>query len=159
MNARKHSALLLSILLSLFVLRVFGQLAVSIGLGTSILPPFSAWQSGLLPYSVLLILQFFIIALFAKIIADIRTGTGFFGIANETLGKRLTIFGVLYFASMIIRYTVQMELFPELRWFGGTIPIVFHIVLATFVMIVGNYHKSAFSNEDDGNKSVSVSSM
>jgi hypothetical protein len=32
-----------------------------------------------------------------------------------------------------------MVLHPELRWFTGTIPIWFHLVLAAFVFTLGHY--------------------
>jgi ABC-type multidrug transport system permease subunit len=38
---------------------------------------------------------------------------------------------------MLVRYAVSMALQPEWRWFGHTIPIVFHCVLATFLMTYG----------------------
>jgi hypothetical protein len=38
-----------------------------------------------------------------------------------------------------------MYLHPEARWFGQTIPIFFHWVLATFVIILGLYHKRRMS--------------
>jgi hypothetical protein len=28
---------------------------------------------------------------------------------------------------------------PEQRWFGGTVPIVFHCVLAAFLFVLGSY--------------------
>jgi hypothetical protein len=41
---------------------------------------------------------------------------------------------------MVIRYVVRMVLFPEERWFGGCIPIVFHWVLAAFLIVFALYH-------------------
>jgi hypothetical protein len=35
-----------------------------------------------------------------------------------------------------------MTLDPEARWLGGTIPIVFHWVLASYVMTVGHFHRA-----------------
>ena len=42
---------------------------------------------------------------------------------------------------MLVRYPVQIYLHPESRWFGGTIPIFFHWVLAAFVIGVGLDHR------------------
>ena len=37
---------------------------------------------------------------------------------------------------MVLRYVLTMSLFPERRWLGsGTIPIVFHFVLATYLLV------------------------
>jgi len=43
---------------------------------------------------------------------------------------------------MASRYVVRMYRRPGERWFGGTIPIVFHFVLAAFLFTWGKYHVS-----------------
>ena len=35
---------------------------------------------------------------------------------------------------MVLRYFLYMYLVPEARWLHGTIPIIFHIDLATFIL-------------------------
>ena len=40
----------------------------------------------------------------------------------------------------VVRYAVTMVRDPELRWFTGTIPIWFHLVLAAFLYTLGHYH-------------------
>jgi hypothetical protein len=42
---------------------------------------------------------------------------------------------------MVVRYAVWMAIKPEERWTGDLIPVVFHIVLASFVLIVADYHR------------------
>ena len=42
---------------------------------------------------------------------------------------------------MAARYVVRMTRRPEARWFGGAIPIVFHLVLAAFLLTWGLYHR------------------
>jgi hypothetical protein len=133
---RWRLALALCALLSLFVLRVIGQLLVTLGWG-GFLPPVTAWQSGLLPYPLLLASQLVIIIVFAKVCADLARGAGFFARARRSAGVRLLVFGALYFAAMIARYIITMSLYPERRWTGGLIPVVFHLVLATFILLVG----------------------
>lgn len=56
------------------------------------------------------------------------------------MGRFLLWFSYLYFGGMIVRYMVSIALHPERQWFGGTIPIFFHLVLATFIFVVGYYH-------------------
>ena len=34
-----------------------------------------------------------------------------------------------------VRYGIRMKLHPEARWLSGTIPIVFHCVLASFIIV------------------------
>jgi hypothetical protein len=49
----------------------------------------------------------------------------------------LAVVGLLYWAAMAIRYAVRMTRRPEARWLGGAIPIVFHCVLAAFLLVLG----------------------
>lgn len=134
----------LLILLILFVFRVVGQLIVA-NFDVSFLPPMQQWQSGLLPYPLLVFFQVLIIGLYARICYDFWTGTGFFVNPNSKLAKSLTIFGGLYFAAMILRYIIRMTLLPEARWFDGTLPIFFHLVLASFILTVAHYQRKMLS--------------
>ncbi|MBX9689720.1 MAG: hypothetical protein K2X27_23630 [Candidatus Obscuribacterales bacterium] len=136
----------LSALLFLFSLRVVGQLLVFL-FKPSFLPPMHEWYSGLIPYGPLLICQFAIILLFGKICIDFAGLGGFFSRANAAFAKNLSRFATVYAASMILRYLIQMTLHPELRWFGSSIPIAFHLVLASFLLLLGNYHHRAVSAE------------
>ncbi len=43
----------------------------------------------------------------------------------------------LYMAAMALRYILTMALVPDLRWFGHTIPITFHFVLASYILTLG----------------------
>jgi hypothetical protein len=74
MSAPRY-ALWLWLLLGLFCLRVLGQMLVAFA-GVTFLPPMKEWQSGLLPYPVLLLSQFAIIGLFAKVAADFTQQKG-----------------------------------------------------------------------------------
>jgi hypothetical protein len=40
---------------------------------------------------------------------------------------------VIYAARMVLRYVLTLTYRPEMRWFGGTLPIPFHFVLAGFL--------------------------
>lgn len=135
----KRLAPILWVLLLLFILRVIGQIVVVLNL-VDFLPPMEEWQSGLLPYRYLLISQIIIIIFYGKICLDFSRGDGFFVVPFKKLGKGVFFFGTLYFSSMVIRYILQMILYPETRWFGQTIPIFLHLVLATFLILVGKYH-------------------
>lgn len=133
------AAVVLWLTLILFIGRVLGQLAVVL-YAPSFLPPMKEWYSGLMPYPYLLLSQILIIILFMKICLDITKGTGFFAQPNRKLGLGLRNFGIVYFIAMVIRYILRMSWYPEERWFGGTIPIIFHWVLATFIITLGLYH-------------------
>jgi len=130
---------LLWILLFLFVLRVVGQLLVVMGWGW-FLPPMHQWYSGLLPYRYLFPVQIVIIIVYAKICLSFTRGHGFLVAPRRRLGRALLLFGALYFAGMLVRYTITMALYPERRWTGGTIPIFFHLVLSAFILALGQYH-------------------
>ena len=52
------------------------------------------------------------------------------------------IFAYVYAGSMLARYAVRMSRRPGERWFGGTIPIVFHLVLAAYLYVFGSFHAS-----------------
>jgi hypothetical protein len=126
-------------LLFLFCLRVLGQILV-VFLHVSFLPPMEEWMSGLVPYPELLTAQILIIALYGKVCIDFFHGRGFFFAPRRPLGTCLLIFGSLYFGVMVIRYTIRMGLYPNERWTGGCIPIFFHWVLASFILVLGSYH-------------------
>lgn len=134
----KKYALWLWGLLGLFVLRVIGQLLVSLNLAPY-LPPMNEWQSGLLPYPVLVTCQFAIIILYLKICFDFTYGEGFFVAPKKILMEPLLIFASIYFVSMPVRYVIYRSLHAETSWFSGTIPIVLHMVLATFLLLVSRY--------------------
>ncbi len=127
-------------LLALFIARVVGQALVAF-LDVGFLPPMLHWYSGLLPYQYLLPAQIVIIALMLKICVNFTRGGGLFVTPRRFFAVYWLRFGYLYLAVMLVRYPVQMALHPELRWFGGTIPIFFHWVLAAFVILVGLHHR------------------
>ena len=114
--------------------------------GVSWLPPMDAWYSGLMPYPYLLPTQILIIALYSKVCLDFTRGDGFFVRPCRFFGQGVLIFGYLYLASMIVRYVIRMSLYPEARWFGGTIPIFFHWVLASFLIAFGEYHRGRLTH-------------
>lgn len=139
-DAPRRFAPLLWTLLALFFLRVTGQVLVAF-FGIDFLPPMEEWYSGLMPYELLLPSQVVIIALMTKICVDFTRGKGYFVVPRRFFAVYWLYFGYLYLAVMVARYPLHMYLSPESRWFGGTIPILFHWVLAAFVIAVGRYHR------------------
>lgn len=134
-------ASLLWLLLFLFVLRVVGQMLVVFA-GVTWLPPMEAWYSGLMPYPYLLPSQWIIIVLLVKVCRDFTRGTGLFVSSKRAFGNPVLYFGYVYLAVMVLRYILRMSFYPEERWFGGTIPIFFHYVLATYVILFGRFHRA-----------------
>jgi hypothetical protein len=124
---------------ALFVLRVAGQLVV-LAAAPAWLPPMGQWN--LMPYRLLLPIQLVFIAVIAAIVADFFAGPWAFAEPRPGFGRFVIAFGFVYAGAMAVRYTVRMARRPEERWFGGAIPIVFHIVLASFLFVFGTYHAS-----------------
>ena len=131
-------ATVLWFLLFLFCLRVAGQALVAT-FAVPFLPPMQQWYSGVIPYPILLPVQILIIGVLAKVATDFTRRRGFFVVPRRTMGRFLEWFSYLYWGGMAVRYVVSMALHPERRWLGGTIPIFFHCVLATFLFVVGRY--------------------
>ena len=123
----------------LFLLRVAGQVLVRLR-GPGWLPPTEQWN--LTPYRILLPTQIGILGLMGWIDADFARGHGFWVTPRPTFGAGVLWFALLYALVMAIRYIVRMSRSPEHRWFGGTIPIVFHSVLAGYLFVLGSFHAS-----------------
>jgi hypothetical protein len=96
------------------------------------LPPMEAWYSGLMPYQYLLPSQIVIIAVMAKICIDFTQQRGYFYRPHRTFAQEWLWFGYVYLAAMIAR---------ALFLWDHPIPIVFHWVLAAFVILVGHSHR------------------
>lgn len=123
----------------LLLLRVLGQLLVVLR-APRWLPPMDQWQSGLLPYPVLLLGQVIVLTLMFWICADFSRSSGMFVEPYPGRGRYVVWFSYVYFGGMVLRYVIWMWRRPDQRWFGGTIPIVFHCVVAAFLFTFGMYH-------------------
>lgn len=133
---------ILTCLTFLFALRVLGQALVAF-LGVTWLPPMAEWFSGLMPYPPLLAIQIVMLLVMLKIACDVGCGAGFFArTGSRRVARFLVGFSAVYAASMVARYVVTMALRPEMRWFGGAIPIFFHFVLAGFLYTLGRYYSA-----------------
>lgn len=126
----------------LLFLRVIGQIVVVLW-APRWLPPMQQWQSGLLPYPVLLASQVVVLTLMVGICEDFLRGLGGFVEPKRfEVGRFVTWFSYVYAGGMIVRYIARMIDRPDQRWFGGTIPIIFHCVVAAFLWTFGRYHIS-----------------
>jgi uncharacterized protein len=131
----KPTAAILIIFYIAFIGRVVGQLLVANGLAPW-LPSMEEWQSGLLPYPVLVFFQILIIGLMGKMCRDVALGNGYFSEHHPRLASALTKFGWIYLTVMVARYIIRMWTMPDERWFGGCIPIFLHWILAAFILIL-----------------------
>jgi hypothetical protein len=123
----------------LLFLRVIGQVIVVLR-APRWLPPMHQWQSGLLPYPVLLLGQAIVLTLMVWICLDFSRGAGMFVQAYPGRGKYVVGFGWVYLGGMVLRYIIWMWRRPDQRWLGGTIPIIFHSIVALFILAFGMYH-------------------
>jgi uncharacterized protein len=129
---------------TLLVLRVVGQLVVVLR-APRWLPPMEQWQSGLLPYPVLLLGQVGVLTLMIWISVNVANGAGYFvDPRRPEMGRSVVWFSYVYFGSMVLRYIIWMWRRPDQRWFGGTIPIIFHSFVAAFLYTFGRYHVSSW---------------
>ena len=136
-------AVALWLLAALFFLRVLGQVLVAFA-HVGWLPAMGEWYSGLLPYPLLLPAQILILTVMLKIGLDFSRGAGWSVVPRPRLAPWLVGFSAVYFAVMVIRYVLTMALHPERRWLGtGTIPVVFHWVLAGYLFTLGRFHSAA----------------
>lgn len=118
-----------------------GQVLVAFA-DVSFLPGMAHWYSGLLPYPLLLPSQLAILIVQAIVCAGFLRGSGVLVLPRRPrLGRALIGVAFVYAAAMVVRYALTMAWHPERRWLGpGTIPSVFHVVLASFIATVGHYH-------------------
>lgn len=121
----------------LFVLRVAGQVVVVVW-SPAWLPPMNEWN--LVPYRVLLPAQVVVLAAMVWIDVSLSADSGPPANRAQALGWALIAFSVVYAGAMVLRYVIRMRRRPAARWFGGTSPIVFHLVLATYLYTLGSFH-------------------
>jgi hypothetical protein len=131
----------LGLFILLFALRVVGQVIV-VARAPAWLPPMTNENWNLVPYRILLPSQLAILILMCFILQSVRLEFGVFGARRPGLGIILIAASAIYAHVMAARYVVRMVRRPEARWFGGAIPIVFHFVLAAFLLTWGLYHRA-----------------
>ena len=115
-----------------FVGRVAAQL-VQYRYDVTWLPAFDSWQSGVLPYGVLIAAQLMIIAVQVGVILAVHRGV-------PLLTKRgiviVTVLGAIYAAGMMFRLVAGLTFWADRSWFEAWLPTVFHLVLAAFLLVV-----------------------
>lgn len=131
---------LLALIAALFACRVLGQALVAF-VGVPWLPAENQWMSGVIPYPSLLMIQLIMLMVMVKIIGEIWRGKGVFAVRRPHWSDFLMKFSAAYAGLMVLRYALTMIFHPEMRWLGDIIPIIFHMVLAGFIFVLGDYHK------------------
>ncbi len=129
---------LLALLSALFLLRVVGHILVVLR-APAWLPPMDQWYSGVLPYPHLLATQVVLLAAMAAVMLAMLRGTSWALGPHPAAGSVLLVVAYGYAGSMAPRYVIRMARRPDERWLGGCIPIVFHVVLATWLFVLGSH--------------------
>lgn len=147
----------LTLLTVLFVLRVLAQL-VQILEEVAFLPALELWQGSSLPYPVLFVSQVFIIGIQIVIISRVRRGL----IRPRAWKINLCYwFGGIYISIMIVRLLAGLSFLSDNSWFNKSLPAVFHIVLASYILILGHHirHKLHQLSSTRGSVSYAASSI
>jgi hypothetical protein len=132
---RWHAAALLALTL-LFAARVAAQLSQRVWPSPH-LPAFEAWQSGLLPYWLLLAAQLAILAALGHQIARIWRGSA---VPKRRTGAILLLLGGLYMAGALARLAAGATFLRDEPFFTAWLPGFFHLVLAAIVLLLGEFH-------------------
>lgn len=133
---RGRGAAGLWLLIGLFAFRVAAQLLQWLS-PVDWLPSFDAWQGSGLPYWALLAAQALILLVMMTTARRIATGRL---VPRQRAGRWCLALGALYFGTMAVRLTVGVLHLSSHRWFATTLPALFHLVLATFTLLVGRFH-------------------
>ena len=124
------------LLLLLFCFRVSAQLAVCF-YDVPFLPAFERWHSDSMPYAALVFFQLIIILIFSRIALQFQRNQV---VAHFRVGVFLLIIGGLYFFVMSARLLNSLVELSEHAWWNQPIPSAFHLVLASFLIVVGLFH-------------------
>lgn len=133
--SRQTAVKLLSMALVLFCGRVLAQHVQSVA-GIRFLPPFEAWHSGTLPYSLLLVSQILIIIVAGIVLVRVQKNLYDF---SRRRGAVLLWLGNVYFLAMFLRFILGLTVLSSHTWFGSILPAIFHMVLAGFLIVLGVY--------------------
>ena len=128
--ARRH-ALVLAVLAIAFAGRVVVQLAQRVH-PVGWLPSFEQWQSGALPYGVLLGGQLAILAAQCAIVLGVIRDRGPLGRGGR---RAIAGFAWAYLAVMVVRMVVGFTEVAQGSWFDAPLPTAFHLLLATFLLV------------------------
>lgn len=132
----------LGLLTLLFALRVAAQ-ALQRWIPTEVLPPFSAFQGSTLSYPLLLASQLVILALMVS--GTWRVGTGRL-VQRLRVARYLRTFALVYLAGSVLRILVGVLHPASPAWFSTWIPAFFHLVLASYVLIISECYAGAPSS-------------
>ena len=121
-----------------FLVRVVSQ-AVQKWAPVSFLPPFDDFQGSGLPYAALLSAQIAILVLLVVVVVRMHRGKS---LISPRLILPVTVVGGVYFAVMAVRLVLGLSVLSHSGWFSTWIPTVFHLVLASLLMLIAAYQRA-----------------
>ncbi len=124
-------ARLLGLLALLFVGRVVAQLIQFLH-PVEVLPRFEEWQSGALPYEVLVVVQMGIVAGQLRVVGAVSRGQRLLG---QEWRRIISAFAVIYLAVMVFRLIAGLTFASGGGWLDARLPTVFHLVLAAYLLL------------------------
>lgn len=122
-------------LAALFALRVLAQAAQAV-YPIAVLPPFDAWHGAVLSYPMLLASQIIVLVILVVVLWRVRADA-----ITPSPWKYRTCFalGGVYFVFMCFRLLAGLTFLRDDPWFAKSLPAFFHVVLATFILVLGHY--------------------
>lgn len=136
---QRRCGLGLLVLLILFVFRVGAQLLQKLA-PVHVLPAFDSWQSGTLPYSVLLSMQTLLLIVMVRVQLRMRSGKIQ---PRPGLGVALLSLGSVCFALMLFRLGAAFTFGHGQPFLGAVLPAFFHVVLSCWMLLLGLFHHFA----------------
>lgn len=127
---------ILWLLCGLFVFRVIAQLIVYF-FEVPFLPSYSHWHSASIPYELLVFSQCVIIVIFIRIALSFTFERV---VPRYRVGLGLLTLGGGYFSLMLSRLIIGVFSLSDILWWNKPIPSFFHMVLASFLIVVGYFH-------------------
>jgi len=121
----------LVLLAGLFAGRVVAQL-IQYFHPVGVLPRFEHWQSGALPYGMLVVLQLAIVTGQVCVIGAVRRGQR---LLRPESRRMISAFAVIYLAVMVFRLIAGLTFAGGGGWLDARLPTVFHLVLAGFLLL------------------------
>jgi hypothetical protein len=131
----RPTTLILGALSALFAARVAVQ-AIQYVHDFDVLPAFERWQSGALPYWVLFVLQVAIVTSQIVILRGVADGCRLLWPSQRRAFRRLAL---IYLNVMIFRLIAGLTFADGNRWLDAKLPTIFHLVLASFLLVWTRY--------------------
>ncbi|MCY3820745.1 MAG: hypothetical protein OXI90_17370 [Gammaproteobacteria bacterium] len=135
----RRFALAILILGVAFLARVAGQF-IQVVAPVEFFPPLEMWQGSNLPYPALFAAQIGILLLIAWVYARMTAGRS---VMPPRFAVAVIVLGAIYFSVMAVRLVLGLTTMADIKWFASPIPTIFHLVLATIVMVIGSYARGS----------------